>query len=215
MSAKETRDITDLVPASKGTTTLDRLRSGKARDLLNMSYDDLLKTLTAEDELVSASMAGDGFIKPPEKNAVVKGRLVGVPLIIVDWRSSPGRFGKMYSLRVVTKNNERLVIVDGSTGIAAQMDAVVKSGYTGAIGCPNGLRVSRYPVIDYGDRGDATQCSACQGLRMIDPDSDPENREPGKQICQACQGQGWELLRDANGNVMEGETFYLDTSGES
>lgn len=207
MSAAPTKNIEELVKPERPVSTLDRLRAGRSAELKTMTYEQLAELLTEEQALISVEEAGDGFYKDPN-NKEAKRRLVGVPFIIVDSRDTPGKFGIMWTLRLVTQDNRRLIIIDGSTGIAAQMDSVKRSGYKGAIWCKHGLTVSEYPVVDRDHEGKADTCTACLGYRMIDPNY-PEP-VPGKKICDRCLGQGFELLRDQNGNVVMGETFYFD-----
>lgn len=75
-----------------------------------------------------------------------KARLVGVPLVILDWRFQIGDKGEFVSLVVVTKSNEKLIINDGSTGIRDQMKRF--TGEPRALGLRHGLRVSEYDYTD-------------------------------------------------------------------
>jgi hypothetical protein len=178
-------------------TALDRFRAGKAAEVMALSYEELLATLTEENELVDVSMAGDGYVKP-ESNERAKHGLVGLAFIIVDWRFSPGMGprGEKVTLRIKTQHNDHLIINDGGTGIYEQMAAVRDAGYTGAIVCRNGLRSSTYSVVDR-----ETVCETCGGQRRID-----------NKVCGACEGTGFTIVTDANGRPLKGTTFYLDTS---
>lgn len=186
-------------------TTLERYRAGHDKEINRLTYEQLVAQLTNENALADMSLLGDGFQKPGDMK-LAKAKLVNVPFVITDWRRSPGDYGPFYSLRVVTSLNERLIINDGSTGIAQQMYAIDNAGYSGAINCKHGLTKSDYPVVD---RDDERHCEACDGLRMIDPAYDEP--VPGNKVCDRCEGAGLELMRDANGNVMRGTTFYIST----
>jgi len=70
---------------------------------------------------------GSGFKLLNDKN-----RLVGVPLLVIEWRftaskkytNDAGEPAEFVSAMVITKHGDRYIINDGSTGIAAQLRMV-------------------------------------------------------------------------------------------
>ena len=76
-----------------------------------------------------------------------KSLLVGVPLIILDWSFSEGDQGEFVSVLVITKDNRKLIINDGSTGIYAQLKRLPKLDGN-VLGVHKGLRRSDYDRRD-------------------------------------------------------------------
>lgn len=129
-------------------TTLDRIREKKV-DVAKMSYEDLFATLNAEQELLDAADAGDGFKLISGEGD--KRKLVGVPFIVIDWKENessrfPGR--TFYTLRIKTVTNENVIVNDGGAGIRSQLASFDEQGRHGAIACRHGFRVSEYEVED-------------------------------------------------------------------
>jgi hypothetical protein len=87
------------------------------------SFDDALKALDnagATPEL--STDYGTGFV------VVNKETLLGVDMILIQWRFSVGEYGKDFvSVEAVTRRNEKVVFNDGSTGICAQLANVTAS----------------------------------------------------------------------------------------
>lgn len=88
---------------------------------------------------------GTGF------HVVDKATLLGISLFIIQWRFSMGERGPMVSAEAVTKHNEKVVIVDGSTGIRDQLIEVTRKRQEreyarpqAGLMVPNGLTVSHY-----------------------------------------------------------------------
>lgn len=165
---------------AKGKSTLDRIRDKDVQVLEELSFDQLLDKLSQDGELDEVSDLGDGYhlIKGKEGKA----KLVGVPLVILDWRvNEKWKFGPGVTLHIRTgvpvvfdgRAYDRFILNDGSTGIADQIAQRVASGKTGAILCRRGLSRSDYEVTD--DSGN--------------PVIDPATNKP-----------------------VEGTTFYFDTS---
>ncbi len=134
------------------TETKDKLaRSEKEINALRektpkeISFSEVSQALFDAGDIAPASDFGTGF-NLLDKNE--KGRLVGVPFIILDWNFNEGDFGDFVSLRVITQANERLVLNDGSTGIRDQMREIAESGETRAIYVKKGLRRSDYEYTD-------------------------------------------------------------------
>lgn len=80
---------------------------------------------------------------------VDKDTLIGVPFMICDVRFSwSNKFdGPFVNILALTKDNQRIVINDGSTGIMEQtLFQLQKDKRKAGIICPNGLRRSDYKV---------------------------------------------------------------------
>ena len=92
-------------------------------------------------------------------HVIDKEELVGKPFLVMGYRVNPGGdFGTFVSLMAVVDGEVRdksgqfankVVINDGSTGIANQWQAIVQSGQAKIpMLCPNGLRKSTYEYED-------------------------------------------------------------------
>lgn len=109
-------------------------------ELRAITPDNVFETLAAENIPVSdiGEVLGTGF------DVASKADLVGVPMIILDWRvNRNGNFGEFISILAVTPD-KKVIINDGGKGIVNQLLALVANGVAGAIRVPNGLRVSTY-----------------------------------------------------------------------
>lgn len=80
-----------------------------------------------------------------------KDKLVDVPFLIVDFQFSKGDYGMFVSARIITETGHKYVIIDGSTGIKAQLEAVAEKrqelGHKypqGPLAIKGGLRKSEY-----------------------------------------------------------------------
>lgn len=108
-----------------------------------ISADDAFKALAdAGIQITNATDYGDGFTVIDDKK-----RLVDNPFIVVNARLAHGDFGHFSILHVITKQNEKFIVIDGSTGIYAQ---VLRHGVSVFIGllCELGLTVSEYEYED-------------------------------------------------------------------
>lgn len=78
-----------------------------------------------------------------------KDKLCGVPFLIVDARFSLGDFGQFVSLTVMTNQEEKWIVNDGSTGICDQVEALVKQvGTVQGMLVTHGLRRSDYDYTE-------------------------------------------------------------------
>lgn len=85
----------------------------------------------------SISDYGSGFVILDNKD-----RLIGVPFVAIEWRFNSGDFGEFVSAAIVTKNGEKLILNDGSTGIREQFQTVTAQRVSKGHGTPqNGLYV--------------------------------------------------------------------------
>lgn len=106
--------------------------------------------------LERSGMAGENFSDYGTGFKVVdKDNLKGVPLMILEWRFNNGDFGEFVSATAVAKDGRKVIINDGSTGIAAQLrrvtDTRVKNNHPNpqaALLVENGLTRSDYTYTD-------------------------------------------------------------------
>lgn len=117
-------------------------KNGKALD--EFGFGDLLAQLQAEGDVISASELGTGWAILNNKE---KGRLVGVPVLFMNWSFNEGDNGEFVSVEAIT-NTERLIVNDGSTGIYRQLKDLTESGELRAIYAKHGLRESKYEYED-------------------------------------------------------------------
>ena len=109
------------------------------------SFEDALNAV-GPNVLDSADEIGSGFKVLEDKDELLK-----IPFLILEWRFNPGKYindlgekTDFVSITLVTKHNEKYILNDGSTGIAAQLrDLTDRTGSYGGLLCRNGLRVSR------------------------------------------------------------------------
>lgn len=95
----------------------------------------------------ASDVLGDGFALVDSKS---KRRLVGVPFIILSYsfvKSEKIKGKEFVTVRLVTRNNERLIINDGSTGVYEQLKMCHESGIE-SLFVTKGLRVSEYEYTD-------------------------------------------------------------------
>jgi hypothetical protein len=131
----------------KGKTSLDQFRETgekSAKPLAELGFGEILKQLEADGEVMSSTELGNGWSVLDSKE---KGRLVGVPLLVLSWIVRDGENGEYVSLNVIT-NTEQLIVNDGSTGIRDQIKALAEEGEIRAIYCKRGLRKSEYNYTD-------------------------------------------------------------------
>jgi hypothetical protein len=131
--------------------------------------DTLRSIVTVEDmqaflasrgmEFVDGSAElGTGWVRADDDEAA-KRELVDKPLAIFWWTIQPGDFHRVdpntgeavrtnfVSMFVRTEAGERLIITDGSTGIARELEAYTKrTGRTGGLVLPRGFRESPYRI---------------------------------------------------------------------
>ena len=104
-------------------------------------FDQIGQELAEAGAIMSSVELGSGWTVLPTDQ---KSRLIGVPIIVLDWTFNDGDNGEFVSARVLTKQNERLVLNDGSTGICQQLRDLEMREETRAVFCKRGLRVSEY-----------------------------------------------------------------------
>lgn len=96
-------------------------------------------------QVVDASTElGDGFELLKDKNI-----LVGQEIVIVTHKQVEGDHGTFSVAHIVTRDSRKFVIVDGSTGIHAQLEQYTNSPFVGRpIHLKNGLVRSDYEYTD-------------------------------------------------------------------
>lgn len=98
-------------------------------------------------EVEKASEFGDGFTLLDERG---KDNLVGVPFVVIAFNLNESKqYGgnTFASVRLITKDNKRLVFNDGGTGIVPFLqDFLKKTGRNYGLIAQRGLRVSEYEV---------------------------------------------------------------------
>lgn len=132
--------------ASEGSAetaiTVREIPRGTLKDIT--SWEDAAKVWG--DRVFDVRELGDGF-KLLRKGD--KGKLVGVPFVVAAFKFNDGDYGTFATIHVVTKDNQRYIINDGSTGIKDQLTEFFnKTHQLGGLVCPGGLRVSEYDYED-------------------------------------------------------------------
>lgn len=112
------------------------------------SFDDALKLVQekiGEDNVgVAAAEIGDGF-----KLLENKDQLIGIPFIAVTWDFHQGDHGEFVSAKVMTRDGQKYIVNDGSSGIRDQlMGYTAKKNTQGGLYCEKGLRRSNYEYQD-------------------------------------------------------------------
>lgn len=134
----------------KNTAGKDLAKKGPSSDQLAdlASFEDALKLareLYGDAAVVAASeVIGDGF-----KLLDNKDQLIEVPFLAIAWDFHQGTHGEFVSVKVMTKDGQKFVLNDGSTGIRDQlMSYSANSGNYGGLFCMKGLRRSDYTYTD-------------------------------------------------------------------
>jgi hypothetical protein len=74
-----------------------------------------------------------------------KAKLCGVPFMLVHWEFHGGDFGEFVSMWVLTLDDKRYIVNDGSTGIYQQLkETTGKHNIDSMLVCRHGLRESKY-----------------------------------------------------------------------
>jgi hypothetical protein len=98
----------------------------------------------AEHIAVASDVLGDGFRILENKDA-----LSGVGFFAINWTFSMGDHGEFVAMKVVTEDDRKLVLIDGSKGIFEQVKLYSeKTGKYGGLVVRRGLRRSDYTYTD-------------------------------------------------------------------
>lgn len=117
------------------------------------SFEDAIMAAETEGETIALASQeiGSGFVVLDDKDLLLK-----VPFLILEWRFNAGKYENdlgektdFVSMTVVTKNNDKYIVNDGSTGIARQLrEYSDRTNKYGMLLAEKGLRVSRdYTVV--------------------------------------------------------------------
>jgi hypothetical protein len=137
------------MPAKKKTEVELPGQNFSPEDLTNIqSFEDALTLVQREigaELIVSADQAiGDGFKLLENKDV-----LQGVEMLLVSWDFHLGDFGEFVSVKLVTRNGDKYILNDGSSGIRDQlMGFTAKKNQKGGLFCKKGLRRSDYTYQD-------------------------------------------------------------------
>lgn len=144
-TAKKSQEIEKVHPSIAPEALAEITDFASAVDLAQSVYGQ-------ENVVVASDVLGDGF-----KMLDNKSQLLGLGFFAVAWNFSMGDHGEFVAVKLVTEDNRKLVITDGSTGIYAQLAAYSKNtGRYGGLFVRKGLRVSEYTYEDEkGDEKDA------------------------------------------------------------
>lgn len=116
-------------------------------------FDDFTKLIASRSDVEvidAAKVIGDGFTLTDNKR-----QLIDVPFLIVDYRFSKsdkfkdenGEPLEFATVRLITKNDQKLIVNDGSTGIRDQLKQI-NNGQSSVVWVGRGLRVSEYTYTD-------------------------------------------------------------------
>lgn len=114
-------------------------------DAMSLAAAEFGGVITASDD----PNLGTGFRVTTEDDKL---RLMGVPLLLLDWRFNEGDYGDDYvSIHAIQQDESgkavKLVINDGGTGICRDLrEYTQKTGRKGGLFVRRGLRVSEYPT---------------------------------------------------------------------
>lgn len=149
------------------------------QDAITAAADAFGGVVVAHDD----PLLGSGFKIATEDDKI---RLMGVQLLLLDWRFNPGEYGKEFvSIHAVTGSStgkaDKWILNDGGTGICRDLrEYSDKTNRYGGLYLEKGLRISRYPT-------------------------DPETGVP------LSKTEHVEYLKQGR-TVGKGHTFYLDFS---
>lgn len=106
-----------------------------------------------------SDVLGDGF-----KLIQDKSKLVGLPLLLMEWTVNKGDFGLFVSVRAIARNPAdktpwKVIFNDGSTGIAEQLARYTQTRHrSGGLIAQNGLRDSEYKFCNDCRRAAVEDC---------------------------------------------------------
>lgn len=167
------------VPEAAGTSWMNDEDKPKAELVVPRVFtDDDLAEVDSWDTAMSfvdgafgeavnaADVLGTGFRMATEDDKL---RLCGVPLLLMQWVFHPGDFGEDFvAINAVQRHDDggisKWIITDGGTGLCAELKAYTKkTGRSGGLGVPKGLRVSNY-YIDPETKKPLTKAEVAQAI---------------------------------------------------
>lgn len=147
-----TQENLDLIREDKGRNVTLRHAGGSADvDLLSLkdaSFANLLDTFGVVSAEQDEALGSDQFGPIMED----KSKLIGTPFLLLHWQFNRGDAGEFVTMFIVTPDNARFIVNDGSTGIRDQLLSLSgNKGLNGGVFCKHGLRKSEYDkVLDNG-----------------------------------------------------------------
>lgn len=131
----------EVVPFGEGPETVS------IGTMLPESWDDIYTALQSQGE--------DIVEWTSEWTLTDKKDLIGKEFIIANFDINTGGYGEFVSVRVLDKENNRMVFNDGSTGVKDQLKHLLnQTGRRSGVVCPRGLRVSNYTYVDPKDNAE-------------------------------------------------------------
>lgn len=141
-------------------------------ELLNLTdFQSALDLLESKGGALVAAheVIGNGFAMLDDKS-----KLVDMPMIILEWKKHQGTYGDFTTMLLITKNNEKFIVTDGS-GIPAQLDEVeARTGRRAGLAVAHGFTKSEYEF-----------CQTCRTSRPENECADYEDHKKTKQITAA------------------------------
>jgi hypothetical protein len=144
--------VQESAPIGAATRMRESARRQRVSNLTKRESNELLRGLSfdeASPEAAGGVTVRDEFeqIKDEEKD-----RLIGMHFRILDLNfKDDGDFGPHATVWIITRNNEKYVFSDGSTGIFRQLVAMRQSHAPLPYDVPKGLRKSEYTWTDHAD----------------------------------------------------------------
>lgn len=136
-AAKKSQEVAEKFPTIPADALADMSSFEEAVAIAREYYG-------AENVVEAADVLGDGF-----KTLENKVTLIGVPFFIVSWNFVNGDHGEYVLARVITQDNQKLIITDGSRGIKEMLANYSKSSSRyGGLFVRKGLRKSDYTYTD-------------------------------------------------------------------
>lgn len=107
------------------------------------TFEDAIRLGMEHGIVVSSEEMGDGFMPIPDVDM-----LIGLPFVIVDWHYGKNKkYGTDFIIiRLITKHNEKYMMIEGSTGIMRQLQMYeqLAEQKIGTYRCMKGLSKSEY-----------------------------------------------------------------------
>lgn len=130
----------DMIAMSKADTPENKTLRGLT------SLDDVFRFIESEyGGIIDVSdEIGDGFAMIEDK-----GQLVGKEMALINWKIVDGDHGTFVFVRAMTRDEQRVMFIDGSTGICDQLlELSSRTGRFGGMHVKRGLRRSDYEYED-------------------------------------------------------------------
>lgn len=150
-------------PGQVTKTDVDIYNSEAVAELRQLSADDVNAVLTFDEAIAASGFNQEDILFLGSPYRILKGdekaELENVPFFIRSWRFAIDKDTERpyVVVHTVTKENELIILTDGSTGIFAQLDKLSRQRIAAGHATPfenalvaNGLRYSEYGVTAEG-----------------------------------------------------------------